>query len=234
MPASQTARVVVVSTRSSATRNDPLDASVRVSPIQIFADECINAKARLTIPLQNVDLMEETTAPNSKLKYHYAAVWLIAFYLPFVIVPWVVTIILSHRPISQHTNTYYYQKGFSPDEYKQMHSWVRAIKILNSIAGLLAVPVISFVIAQSAVILSQQRASTRQLSVRDVFSLADRAWADASVLFKLMRANRHRSRALNNFIALASGLLLISESLTLSYVTIHGARSFLMEEYEHY
>jgi hypothetical protein len=212
-----------VSTNSSTTRNDPLDASVRVSPIQTFVNGRVNAKAKLIISLQNVNLVEKTTASNSKLKYHYAAIWLVALYLPFVIVPWVITIILSYRPISQHTNTYYYPKGFTPEEYRQMQSWARAVKILNSIASLLAVPVVSFVIAQSAVIFSQQRASTRQLSVRDVFSLADRAWADISVFFKLMRAKGHGSRAFNNFIALASGLLLISESLPLSYATIHEA-----------
>ena len=170
--------------------------------------------------MQDVNLIEQTTAPTSKLKYHYAAVWMITLYLPFVIVPWVVTINLSYRPISQHTNTYYYPEGFTPEEYKQMQSWIRAIKILNSIASLLAVPVVSFVIAQLSVVFSQQRAPTRQLSVRDVFSLSDRAWADISVLFKLIRAKGHGSRAFNNFITLASGLLLISECLLLSYATI--------------
>lgn len=97
-----------------------------------------------------------------------------------------------------------------------MQSWVTAISVLNSIASLLAVPVVSFVIAQTAVIFSQKRASTRQLSVRDVFALADRAWTDISVLYKLIRAKGQGTRAFNSFIALASGLLLISESLMLS------------------
>lgn len=174
--------------------------------------------------LQNVNLIEQTTAPDSKLRYHYAAIWLIAVYLPLIIVPWVMTVKLSYRPISKHTNTYYYAKGFMLGEYKQMQSWVKAIKILNSIASLLAVPVASFVITQSAVVFSQQRALTRQLSVRDVFSLSDRAWADITVLFKLMRAKGHGSRAFNSFIALASGLLIISECPPLFCATIHGAR----------
>lgn len=174
--------------------------------------------------LQNVKLIEQTTVPDSKLRHHCTAIWLIAVYLPLIIVPWVMTVKLSYCPISKHTNTYYYAKGFVLGEYEQMQSWAKAIKILNSIASLLAVPVASFVIAQSAVIFSQQRALTRQLSVRDVFSLSDRAWADISVLIKLVRAKGHGSRAFNSFVALASGLLLISESPPLSYATIHGAR----------
>lgn len=97
-----------------------------------------------------------------------------------------------------------------------MQSWVTAIYVLNSIASLLAVPVVSFIIAQTAVIFSQKRAPARQLSVRDIFALADRAWTDISVLFKLMQAEGHGSRAFNGFISLASGFLLISESLMLS------------------
>jgi hypothetical protein len=174
--------------------------------------------------LQNVNPIEQTTAPDSKLKYHYAAIWLIAVYLPLIIVPWVMTVKLFYRPIPKHTNTYYYAKGFVLGEYKQMQSWVKAIKILNSIASLLAVPVASFVIALSAVVFSQQKALTRQLSVRDVFSLSDRAWAGITVLFKLMRAKGHGSRAFNSFITLASGLLIISECTPLSCATIYGAR----------
>ena len=126
--------------------------------------------------------------------------------------PWATTIVLAYRPISK--STYYYQGGFNLDEYKRMQSWVTAISVLNSIASLLAVPVVSFVIAQTAVIFSQKRAASRQLSVRDIFALADRAWTDISVLFKLMRAKGHGSRAFKCFICLASGLLLISESFT--------------------
>ena len=93
-----------------------------------------------------------------------------------------------------------------------MQSWVTAILVLNSIASLLAVPVVSFVIAQSAVVFSQKRAPTRQLSVRDIFAFADRAWTDISVLYKLIRAKGNGSRAFNTFMSLAAGFLLISKS----------------------
>ena len=72
---------------------------------------------------------------------------MIILYIPLVVIPWIVTVILSYRPISK--NTYYYPEGFDLDEYKRMQSWVTAISVLNSIASLLAVPVVSFVIAQS-------------------------------------------------------------------------------------
>lgn len=157
--------------------------------------------------------------PDLQLKHHYPAIWLIIIYIPLVIVPWTTTVILTYRPISK--STYYYLEGFDLDEYKRMQSWVTAIDVLNSIASLLAVPVVSFVIAQTAVVFSQKRAPARQLSVRDIFALADRAWTDISVLFKLMNAKGHGSRAFNGFITLASGLLLISESLILSYAIVY-------------
>ncbi|CAI6334268.1 unnamed protein product [Periconia digitata] len=153
---------------------------------------------------------EKASPPYSKLKYHYAAIWLIGLYIPFVIIPWTATVVLSYRPIAKFANTYYYPPGFTTDEFKHLQSWVTAVNVLNSIASLLAVPVVSFVIAQTAVVFSQQKTPTRQLSVRDVFALADRAWTDVSVLFKLLRAKGHGSRAFNGFVALASTLLLFS------------------------
>ncbi|PVI00149.1 hypothetical protein DM02DRAFT_487798, partial [Periconia macrospinosa] len=144
----------------------------------------------------------------AKLKHHYPVIWLIVLYIPLLFVPWVATVVLTYRPISR--STYYYPNGFNMDEYKQMQSWVTAIDVLNSIASLLAVPVVSFIIAQTAVIFSQRRAPARQLSVRDIFALADRAWTDTSVLMKLVRAKGHGSRAFNGFIAMASGFLFVS------------------------
>lgn len=148
--------------------------------------------------------------PTSKLEKHKSAILLICLYIPLLIVPWVLTVVLSYRPLSK--SSYYYKKGFDDEELELMKSWVSAIDVLNSIASLMAVPVVSFVIAQVAVIFSQTRAPERQLSVRDIFALADRAWTDISVLLKFIQVDGKGSRAFNGFIVLATSFLLISES----------------------
>ena len=167
-----------------------------------------DASIKLTILFKDTNRTEQAPV-DSQLKRHLPAIYLVIFYIPLVLVPWIATIVLSYRPISKPT--YYYPEGFSLKEYNRMQSWVTAILVLNSIASLLAVPVVSFVIAQSAVVFSQKRAPTRQLSVRDIFAFADRAWTDISVLYKLIRAKGNGSRAFNTFMSLAAGLLLISK-----------------------
>lgn len=164
---------------------------------------------KLKTYIQDVNPGEQAPERYPQLKRHSPAIYLIVLYVPLVIVPWTTTVVLSFHPISK--STYYNPEGFSLDEYKQMQSWVAAISVLNSIASLLAVPVVSFAIAQAAVVFSQKRASADQLSVRDIFALADRAWTDVSVLFKLLRARGNGSRAFSKFIILASGFLLISK-----------------------
>lgn len=154
--------------------------------------------------------MEQAPDSSPQLKHHYPAIWLIILYIPLVVIPWTATVVLNYRPISR--STYYYPDGFSAKEFRSMQSWVTSIYVLNSIASILAVPVISFVIAQMAVIYVQKRSPALQLSVRDIFALADRAWVDISVLVKLVRAKGRGSRAFNFFIALATGFLLISKS----------------------
>jgi hypothetical protein len=205
-----------MSINSFTKKKDLLDTSVRISLIQTFVNERMKAKVKLIISSQDINLIEQASVPKSKLKHHYAAIWLIVLYIPFIIAQWIITVILSYRPISKHQNTYHHPEGFTIEEYKQMQSWVTAVQVLSSIVNLLAVPVVSFVIAQAAVIFSQKRVPARQLSVHDIFALADRAWTDISVLFKLMRGKGHGSRAFNGFIALASGLLLISEFFRIS------------------
>lgn len=149
-------------------------------------------------------------------------------YFPLVTLPWIATVLLSYRPFSR--STYYYPKGFDATEHKQMQKWVTAIYVLNSIASTLALPIVSFVIAQTAVVFSQKRPSERQLSVRDIFAFADRAWLDISVLLKLIRAKGHGSRAFNAFTALASGLLFISKFFDLvSYAKAYLHSVLLMD-----
>lgn len=146
---------------------------------------------------------------RTELRHHSYAVIVIICYIPIVLVPWIATAYLSHRPFSR--KTYYYQEGFDIEEISTLQSWATAIDVLNSIASLLAVPITSFVLAQVAVIFSQGRKSSRQLSVRHLFALADRAWTDIVVLYKTFRWREPGSGRIRIFLALAASLLLVSK-----------------------
>lgn len=116
------------------------------------------------------------------LKHRSRGFWLLALYVPFLIVPWVITCILAQRPIS--SSSYVYHKGFSDSEVNTLRRWKNAVDVLNSIAALLTIPFLSALLAQATVVFCQRTHSQQFLSLHDVFALADRGWTNLPALWK--------------------------------------------------
>ncbi|KAL2279861.1 hypothetical protein FJTKL_13211 [Diaporthe vaccinii] len=73
---------------------------------------------------------------------------LAVFYIALLVVPWVLTCKIAAQPSFL---VHFYDWGF---EYYVQHGWVIAINVLNSLAAVLSLPILSALLARAAVVLS--------------------------------------------------------------------------------
>lgn len=144
--------------------------------------------------------------PQPTLRYRKRSLCIVSCYLPFLIVPWILTCILTVRPLS-HSSYYNQQGDFGPRAYLAMIYWMGVVRVLNAISSVLTIPITSAVLAQGAVVYSQRRKLKQKLNLRQVFAFADRAWSDIPAMWSAMRGNGTGS----NYLWLAAGLLVISK-----------------------
>ncbi|PTD10170.1 hypothetical protein FCULG_00007547 [Fusarium culmorum] len=141
------------------------------------------------------------------LRYRKRSVWIITFYLPILIVPWVLTCILMHRPV--FLPSYINQHGdYSMTDMQKIQDWSTATNILSRIAATLGLPIVSALMAQAVVVYSQLRKEGQEekLNVLQLFALSDRGWMDIPILWTSCFGARSRS---SRFLWLAAGLVLV-------------------------
>jgi hypothetical protein len=106
----------------------------------------------------------------------------LAFYLPLLIFPWIVTCVLMFRPIGHPA--YINQVGnYTDADAQHMERWPTAVDVLNKLAAVLGVPIVSSLLAHAAVRYSQRRTAGQKLNLAQLFSLADRRWTNASFVW---------------------------------------------------
>ena len=144
------------------------------------------------------------------LRYRKRYAALMAFYLPILILPWVFTCVLSVRPMSHPS--YYNQTGsFGFRLYLALVSWMAAVNVLNTIASVITIPVLSCLIAQAAVVYCQRRQRAQSMNLRQTLVLADRGWLDLAALWEPIAASwssRHYGGS-SKFQWLAFGLIVV-------------------------
>jgi hypothetical protein len=143
------------------------------------------------------------------LRYRRTSLCLLACYLPFLVLPWILTNIMAHRPPS--LPSYFNQKGqYCQWKWLAILFWVAFVRILNSIASILTVPTTSALLAHGAVVYMQRRKRKpkQKLNLRQTFALSDYAWTDIPMLWKAYRGDGTGSK----YLALAACLLTISKS----------------------
>ncbi|KAI7157093.1 hypothetical protein KC349_g5825 [Hortaea werneckii] len=128
------------------------------------------------------DQKQTTSAVPPDLRYRKRYAAILAFYLALLILPWVFTCVLSKRPISHPT--YYNQRGeFGGWIYVELLSWMAAVNVLNTIASVITIPVLSCLVAQAAVVYCQRRKKAQAINLRQTLVLADRGWLDLAALW---------------------------------------------------
>lgn len=146
---------------------------------------------------------------ESLLRYRKRSIWLLAFYAPILIVPWVLTCVLMHRPV--FLPSYINQRGeYSMADMKRISEWATAVTVLSRIAATLGLPIVSALMAQAVVVYSQLRkeGQEKKLSVLQLFALSDRGWMDLPILWASCFGTRSQS---SRFLWLAAGLVIISK-----------------------
>lgn len=115
--------------------------------------------------------------PPTLVRYHYSTLILICFYIPLLIIPWVLICILDVKPLTWYGTNYASNQGeYTPDTIEWVPRWTRGTNILESIAAALAVPLVSSVLKHSAVALAQRTRDTQKLNARELLALADECW----------------------------------------------------------
>ncbi|KAI9373941.1 hypothetical protein BJX61DRAFT_551929 [Aspergillus egyptiacus] len=117
------------------------------------------------------------------------ALVLALFYAALMLPSWIITCILTSRPIP--TDSYdsisgYHRTWPGPKQYSlylQNERWYHAARVLQSIASVLVLPLTSAVCASAAVIYMQRGGD---LTLRQTMALADRSWMDLWTGLKLL------------------------------------------------
>ncbi|XXG99326.1 hypothetical protein Hte_005663 [Hypoxylon texense] len=124
----------------------------------------------------------QATSPATKddpvLRYRKTPVFLLAIYLPTLIVPWVLICIMTKRPLGGPS--YYDQSGaHSTDNL----AGVVIAQLFKSINAVLVVPIISALLAHAAIVYATRRRHDQKLNVQQVFALADKGWSNYLLLW---------------------------------------------------
>ncbi|KAJ7884130.1 hypothetical protein B0H14DRAFT_2564517 [Mycena olivaceomarginata] len=82
---------------------------------------------------------------------------------------------------------------------------VSVVHVLNSISGVLVVPVVGTIIAQAAVVFAQRRRPKQNLSLVQLFALTDRGWGSIPTLW-----NAHSTGKSSSFLWVAALMTMIS------------------------
>lgn len=127
--------------------------------------------------------------PSTTLHRSAYVLILVLLYAGLAVFAWVVTCILTFRPITaKHYGAWIFNKDndgygsvsakYIPSLFTKNQRWYRAARVLQSIVSVLTIPLTSAVCSSAAVIFVQHNQKSFGLSIRQVMTLADKGWTD--------------------------------------------------------
>ena len=147
------------------------------------------------------------TIDTCSLRYRKRSLWLLAFYVPMLIIPWVMTCVLAIRPVNRIS---YIDQSlhYTLSDLARILFGLAAVRVLNAIASLVTIPLIGALLAQAAVTHTQRRRMNQAFTLRQTFALADRGWSDLALLWN---ASRKKGRGSSSrFLWWSAGLILLA------------------------
>ena len=171
------------------------------------------AKRQGPIQLEESLLLEKQIAPaiapaSAPLRRRKKVLWILALHLPLQIIPWVLTCILNYRPLS--VSTYVGQVGqYTPADFTLNKRWQTAIRVFNTISAVLTIPVTSLILGQAAVIYSHRRSNSSNLTLKQLCQLADKGWADPTVVLPEIFKRTSRRENMNHFLRFGFAFILL-------------------------
>lgn len=141
-------------------------------------------------------------------------IYLVLFYAILVLFAWVTTCILTFRPVTINRygvskQDYHLNENLTldgpggPGEERKCHvhnafnqnqNWYKTAQVIQSIVGVLTIPLTSTICSNAAVVYLQHSSGFRppNLTLRQMSVLADKGWSDIWIFFKLFIGTRNR------------------------------------------
>lgn len=104
-------------------------------------------------------------------------------YLSLLIVPCMLTCIIALNPhvLVKYDRNYSYEAARA---YSLNYTILTAIDILNTLALVLSLPLLSFLLSRAAIGFTQRQDEKQKLTVRQLFGLADQGWWNPFLIFR--------------------------------------------------
>lgn len=109
---------------------------------------------------------------------------------------------MAKRPFT--TSSFYVQTGLSARDITRINGWMTAINVINSIASVVTIPVISALVAQAAAVYAQKHRDSERFSLQHLTALADRGWLNPMTLTKSWTWRGQGLRGVRSFLYLAT------------------------------
>ena len=131
--------------------------------------------------------------PSVYLKRHYSSLFFVSLYTILAIFAWVVTCVLSFKPIGVRSYGYdnstdYGYGDLGPVAFHKLFNksknYFRAAQIIEAIVDVLTLPLATAICASAAVVYVQQ--SRQSFSLRQSSVLADEGWSKPDIWWKLL------------------------------------------------
>lgn len=134
---------------------------------------------------ENGQANASTTKDDPVLRYRKTPIFLLIIYLPTLIVPWVLICIMTKRPLG--SSSYYDQSGTHSTNNLAGIVIAQLFKAINAV---LAVPIISALLAHAAVVYAMRRRPDQKLNIQQLFALADKGWSNYLLLWSARSRGR--------------------------------------------
>ncbi|CZR65307.1 uncharacterized protein PAC_15207 [Phialocephala subalpina] len=147
----------------------------------------------------------EQRTPSTRLHRSAFVLFLVFFYAALALFSWTITCILTVRPITgpHHYGIFMdnlYGYGYINDVplytyYAKSENWLKAARVIQSIVGILTIPLTSAVCSSAAVVFVQQNAKSN-LSLRQLMTFSDKTWADPATYPRAIMSWKHYGSSL--------------------------------------
>lgn len=154
---------------------------------------------------------------DTQPKRHRHALYLLIAYIPLITIPWVLTCVLARRPYT--VASFFIQTGLSQSDVTKISGWTTAINVLNSIASVVTIPVISALVAQAAAVYTQKNKDNDRFDLGHLLALSDRGWLNPVTLTQSTTWLRRGSTSVRNFLYFAIVVILIGKYYFKRYIT---------------
>jgi hypothetical protein len=142
-------------------------------------------------------------------KYHKYSTILMVLYTPLITVPWILTCVMARRPLTK--SSFYSRWGLNDRDIATHTRCMNAINVLNSIASVVTIPLLSALVAQAAAVYSQKYKNSEAFHLDHLIALADRGWTNPLTVLKSWKWRQSGSRSIWNFLFLSSIIILLGE-----------------------